>query len=114
GRDVELATELGHRLLARHDPLDRCPLELRGEHPPAVCLPPMLAHGTPDRILRPHGEQSKRGALHSEYRLVLLLLAVVLGVAVWLVMQRTQIGIVARAVIMNEELAQALGIHTRL
>ena len=54
------------------------------------------------------------GVTYSEYRLVLLLLAVVLGVAVWLVMQRTQIGIVARAVIMNEELAQALGINTRL
>src|SRR5204863_151548 len=46
------------------------------------------------------------GATYSEYRLVLLLLALALGVAVWLVMQRTQIGIVARAVIMNEELAQ--------
>src|SRR5205823_1609838 len=54
------------------------------------------------------------GATYSEYRLVLLLLALALGVAVWLVMQRTQIGIVARAVIMNEELAQALGINTRL
>lgn len=54
------------------------------------------------------------GATYSEYRLVLLLLAAVLGVAVWLVLQRTQIGIVARAVIMNEELAQALGINTRL
>jgi branched-subunit amino acid ABC-type transport system permease component len=54
------------------------------------------------------------GVTYSLYRLVLLLLAVVLGVLVWLVMQRTQIGIVARAVIMNEELAQALGINTRL
>jgi branched-chain amino acid transport system permease protein len=54
------------------------------------------------------------GATYSEYRLVLLLLAVALGIAVWLVMQRTQIGTVARAVIMNEELAQALGINTRL
>ena len=33
---------------------------------------------------------------------------------VWLVVQRTSIGVVARAVIMNEELAQALGINTRL
>jgi branched-chain amino acid transport system permease protein len=37
-----------------------------------------------------------------------------LGVLVWLVMRRTQIGVVARAVIMNEELAQSLGINTRL
>jgi urea transport system permease protein len=57
---------------------------------------------------------SMGGATYSEYRLVLLLLAVVLGVGVWLVMQRTPIGVVARAVIMNEELAQALGINTRL
>ena len=54
------------------------------------------------------------GVTYSAYRLVLLLIAVVLGVAVWLVLQRTQIGTVARAVIMNEELAQSLGINTRL
>ncbi len=54
------------------------------------------------------------GVTYSEYRLVLLLLAVVLGLLVWLVVQRTRIGAVARAVIMNEELAQALGINTRL
>lgn len=54
------------------------------------------------------------GVTYSQYRLVLLAIAVVMGVLVWLVMQRTQIGVVARAVIMNEELAQALGINTRL
>ncbi|MGY8683781.1 branched-chain amino acid ABC transporter permease [Bradyrhizobium sp. UFLA05-153] len=54
------------------------------------------------------------GVTYSLYRLILLLIAVVLGVLVWLVMRRTQIGIVAQAVIMNEELAQALGINTRL
>jgi branched-chain amino acid transport system permease protein len=54
------------------------------------------------------------GVTYSAYRLVLLLVAVVLGVSVWLVLQRTQIGTVARAVIMNEELAQSLGINTRL
>src|SRR5213594_3979789 len=64
-RDVELATELGHCLLPRHDPLNGRPLELRREHPSAVCLPPMLPHGTSRRILRAHGEQSKRGALQS-------------------------------------------------
>jgi branched-chain amino acid transport system permease protein len=51
---------------------------------------------------------------YSAYRLVLLLIAIALGVAVWLILQRTQIGIVARAVIMNEDLAQALGINTRV
>ena len=54
------------------------------------------------------------GVTYSAYRLVLLLVAVLLGVTVWLVLHRTQIGIVARAVIMNEELAQSLGINTRL
>ncbi|RZN34466.1 branched-chain amino acid ABC transporter permease [Bradyrhizobium sp. Leo121] len=53
------------------------------------------------------------GVTYSLYRLVLLLVAIVLGVVVWLVMRRTQIGLVAQAVIMNEELAQALGINTR-
>lgn len=54
------------------------------------------------------------GVTYSQYRLVLLFLAVALGLLVRVVMQRTQIGVVARAVIMNEELAQALGINTRL
>jgi branched-chain amino acid transport system permease protein len=53
------------------------------------------------------------GVTYSEYRLVLLLVSIVLGLAVWLILQRTQIGTVAQAVIMNEELAQALGINTR-
>jgi len=57
---------------------------------------------------------SVAGATYSQYRLVLLLIAVALGALVWLVMQWTQIGVVAQAVIMNEELAQALGINTRL
>jgi hypothetical protein len=59
GDDVELPTELGHRLLARQDPWDRCPLELRAEDPSASCLPPVLAHGASRRIVRPRGEQSK-------------------------------------------------------
>jgi branched-chain amino acid transport system permease protein len=54
------------------------------------------------------------GVTYSLYRLVLLFVAVVLGALVWLIMRQTQIGIVARAVIMNEELAEALGVNTRL
>jgi branched-subunit amino acid ABC-type transport system permease component len=53
------------------------------------------------------------GVTYSLYRLILLLIAVVLGMLVWLIMRRTQMGLVAQAVIMNEELAQALGINTR-
>lgn len=60
------------------------------------------------------GAVTMGGATYSQYRLVLLLGAVALGLLVWLVMQRTPMGVVARAVIMNEELAQALGINTRL
>jgi len=36
----------------------------RAQYPPTVCLPPMFAHGASRRILRPQGEQLKRGALH--------------------------------------------------
>ncbi len=54
------------------------------------------------------------GVTYSLYRIVLLAVAIILGVLVSLVMRRTQIGVVARAVIMNEELAQSLGINTRL
>jgi len=54
------------------------------------------------------------GVTYSLYRLVLLFVAVVLGALVWLIMRQTQIGIVARAAIMNEELAEALGVNTRL
>jgi branched-subunit amino acid ABC-type transport system permease component len=54
------------------------------------------------------------GVTYSEYRLVLLLIALVVGVLVAVVMQVTQMGLVARAVIMNEELAQDMGINTRL
>lgn len=54
------------------------------------------------------------GATYSQYRVVLLLIALGLGVLVWTVLRLTQIGMVARAVIMNEELAQVLGVNTRL
>jgi hypothetical protein len=64
GYDVELTTELSDRFLSGHDPLDGLPLELRAEDASAVCLPPVFAHGASRRILRPHGEQSKWGALH--------------------------------------------------
>jgi hypothetical protein len=45
--DVELPTELGRRLLARHRPLNRCELEFGPVLSPAICLPPMLAQGSP-------------------------------------------------------------------
>src|SRR5438552_13888563 len=73
GRDVELAAQLGHRLLARYDSLDRRSLELCAEDASAVCLPPVFAHGASRCILRPHGEQSKRGALQWQAARVILL-----------------------------------------
>ena len=66
-RNVELAAQLRERLLAAQNSLDRCPLELRAENPPPVCLPWMIAHGASRGILRPHGEQSKRGALKEDF-----------------------------------------------
>ena len=60
------------------------------------------------------GAATLMGTTYSQYRLFLLIVALIVGVVVWLIMQRTQIGTVARAVIMNEELAQALGINTHL
>src|SRR5262249_59618724 len=45
GRDIELAAELGQRLLPSQNPLNRRPLELRAEDASAVCLPPVFAHG---------------------------------------------------------------------
>ncbi|HZS33711.1 MAG TPA: branched-chain amino acid ABC transporter permease [Methylomirabilota bacterium] len=57
---------------------------------------------------------SVAGVTYSEYRVVLLLGAIAVGAGVWLVVQRTQVGTVAQAVIMNEELAQALGVNTRV
>jgi hypothetical protein len=67
-RDVELAAELREGLLTRQELLDRRSLELRAEHPSPVGFPSVLAHGSSRRILRPHGEQSKRGALHIDHR----------------------------------------------
>src|SRR5262252_1378398 len=67
--DIQLATELRDRLLPAQDSLHRLPLELRAEHPPAICLPPMFAHGASRRILRPQGEQPKGGALHASNRI---------------------------------------------
>ncbi|MDR7482831.1 MAG: branched-chain amino acid ABC transporter permease [Armatimonadota bacterium] len=50
---------------------------------------------------------------YSQYRLVLLAISGIVGGVVWALFQRTQVGLIARAVVMNEELAQALGIDTR-
>jgi len=52
------------------------------------------------------------GAYYSPYRLFTVGIAVALGVALALVTRFTQLGTIARAVILNPELARALGIDT--
>lgn len=51
---------------------------------------------------------------YSLYRLAMLGVALLLGVAVALVLQGTRLGLAARAVIMNETLARGLGINSDL
>ena len=52
------------------------------------------------------------GAYYSPYRLFTVAVAVALGVALVLVTRFTQLGTIARAVILNPDLARALGIDT--
>ena len=52
------------------------------------------------------------GAYYSPYRLFTVAVAVALGVALALVTRFTHVGTIARAVILNPELARALGINT--
>jgi branched-chain amino acid transport system permease protein len=54
------------------------------------------------------------GASYSEYRLILVLAAIALGLALAGVLNGTRLGLQTRAVIMNENLARALGINSGL
>ncbi|MBV9782645.1 MAG: branched-chain amino acid ABC transporter permease [Acidisphaera sp.] len=54
------------------------------------------------------------GTSYSLYRLIMLIVALVLGGLIGVVMQGTRLGLAARAVIMNETLAQSLGINSEL
>jgi urea transport system permease protein len=54
------------------------------------------------------------GETYSQYRLLLVLGAIVLGVALAALLRGTRLGLVTRAVIMNEGLARALGINSGL
>lgn len=53
------------------------------------------------------------GETYSLYRLVLLLIAIAVGLGFSALIERTRLGLSARAVIMNEDLARGLGIDTR-
>ncbi len=52
------------------------------------------------------------GAPYSLYRLIMFGIAVALGLAMTAVLELTSLGLAARAVIMNEGLAQSLGINS--
>jgi branched-chain amino acid transport system permease protein len=54
------------------------------------------------------------GESYSQYRLILVILAVALAVAMGLVLNGTRLGLQTRAVIMNENLARGLGINSGL
>jgi branched-subunit amino acid ABC-type transport system permease component len=54
------------------------------------------------------------GGEYSAYRLLLVGAAAVLGTALALLLTRTRIGLITRAVIMNEQLARGLGINAGL
>ena len=60
------------------------------------------------------GATSLAGASYSEYRLILVLVAIVLAAGLGLLLNATRLGLVTRAVIMNENLARGLGINSGL
>lgn len=54
------------------------------------------------------------GEHYSSYRLLLVALALLVCLAVYLILQKTRVGLVGRAVIMDEDLAQTFGINTQV
>ena len=60
------------------------------------------------------GAMAILGESYSEYRLILVILAVILAVSMGLVLNGTRLGLQTRAVIMNENLARGLGINSGL
>jgi len=58
------------------------------------------------------GTMNVLGEFYSNYRLSLVLVALVLGVALTQLLRGTRLGLETRAVIMNEDLAQGLGINS--
>ena len=58
------------------------------------------------------GAATVLGATYSQYRLLLVAVAVLLAGAIALVLHGTRLGLVTRAVIANESLAQSLGVNS--
>jgi branched-subunit amino acid ABC-type transport system permease component len=66
-------------------------------------------------VLSPlQGAVALLGTSYSLYRLAMLVVALVIGGAIAGILQGTRLGLAARAVIMNETLAQSLGINSAL
>lgn len=60
------------------------------------------------------GDPFKVGSLYiSPYRIFIVLVAIALGLGLTLMVRRTNIGVIARAVILNPDLAHVLGINTK-
>ena len=62
-----------------------------------------------DAPLALQGGVALLGTVYPRYRLFLVVLGIAVGVAVWLVLQRTRAGLVIRAVAQNSEMADCLG-----
>lgn len=60
------------------------------------------------------GAVSILGTTYSAYRIALVPIAVVLGVALVFTLNRTRLGLIGRAVIMDENLAQSMGVNISL
>lgn len=60
------------------------------------------------------GTVSVLGTIYPVYRLAMIPLAVLLGFALILILNHTRLGLIGRAVIMDENLAQSLGVNIRL
>jgi branched-chain amino acid transport system permease protein len=58
-----------------------------------------------------NGTLAFAGTEYSAYRLMLVGVALLMGLGLAFLLDRTRIGLITRAVIMNEELARGLGIH---
>src|SRR6266852_35088 len=57
----------------------------------------------------PQGAVALAGVVYPRYRLFLVVLGLVVGAAVWLLLQKTRAGLVIRAVAQNSEMAGCLG-----
>lgn len=75
-----------------------------------------IAFGREVQFVQPPvtGAVAVLGETYSQYRLLLIPAAIAIGAGLAIVLQGTRLGIITRAVIMNEDLARALGINSVL